>query len=96
MPKPMEILSSIMKPSIKPSWKYISPGALATSGIDLQSDLEELKDHIMFSAKRSAILNTTARDILRRSTVINEGSLSNLRRNIDRKNRYLRLEKILE
>ena len=47
-----------------------------TSGIYSQSDLEELKDHIMFSAERPAILNIMARGIVC-STVINGGSLSN-------------------
>ncbi|KYN17049.1 hypothetical protein ALC57_10686 [Trachymyrmex cornetzi] len=79
MPKPVETLPpTVMKPSTKPSWKYISPGALATSGIYSQTDLEELKDHIMFPAERPAILNTMARGILGHSTVMNGGSLSNL------------------
>ncbi|KYN12084.1 hypothetical protein ALC57_15751 [Trachymyrmex cornetzi] len=81
MPKSVETLpSTVMKPSTKPSWKYkcISPGALATSGIYSQTDLEELKDHIMFPAERPAILNTMARGILGHSTVMNGGSLSNL------------------
>ncbi|KYN05855.1 hypothetical protein ALC62_03208 [Cyphomyrmex costatus] len=79
MPKPVETIPpTVMKPSTKPSWKYISPGALATSGIYSQSDLEELKDHIMFPAERPAILNTVARGILGQTTVLNGGSLSNL------------------
>ncbi|KYN15178.1 hypothetical protein ALC57_12607 [Trachymyrmex cornetzi] len=79
MPKPVETLPpTVMKPSTKPSWKYISPGALATSGIYSQTDLEELKDHIMFPAERPAILNTMTRGILGHSTVMNGGSLSNL------------------
>jgi len=79
MPKPVETVPpTVMRPSTKPSWKYISPGALATSGIYSQSDLEELKDHIMFPAERPAILNTIARGILGQPTVFNGGSLSNL------------------
>jgi len=65
MPKPVETLApTIMKPLTKPTWKYISPGALATSGIYSQEDLEELKDHIMFPAERPAVLNTVARRIM--------------------------------
>ena len=62
MPKPVETVPpTIMQSSTKP-WKYwfdfVNPGALATSGIYSQSDLEEVKDHIMFSAEWPAILNT--------------------------------------
>ena len=67
-----------MKSSKKPPWKYISPEALATSGIYSQSDLEELKDHIMFPAERSVILNTIARGILGQSTVFNGGQHSQI------------------
>ena len=79
MPKPVETLPLIiMKLSTKSLWKYISPGALVTSEIYSQIDLEELKDHIMFPAEWPAILNTMARGILGRSTVINGASLCNL------------------
>jgi len=55
MPKSVETLTpTIIKPLTKPTWKYISPEALATSGIYSQEDLEELKDHIMFPAERPA------------------------------------------
>lgn len=79
MPKPVETLPpTIMKPSTKPSWRYISPGALATSGIYSQNDLDELKDHIMFPAERPAVLNTVARGIMGHSTILHGGSLANL------------------
>lgn len=79
MPKPVETVApTIMKPQTKPTWKYISPGALATSGIYSQSDLEDLKDHIMFPAERPAVLNTVARGVMGRSTHLHGGSLSNL------------------
>jgi len=67
-----------MRHSTKQLWEYVSLGALAISGIYCQFDLEKLKDHIMFLAERPAILNIIARGILRQSTVLNEGSLSNL------------------
>jgi len=82
MPKPT-LSPTIMKPSTKPSWKYI-PGALEyihpfhrTSGIYSQTDLEELKDHIIIPVEQLAILNTMTKGILGRSIVINEGSFSN-------------------
>jgi len=44
-PKLVETLApTIMKPLTRPTWKYINPGALATSGIYSQEDLEEIKD----------------------------------------------------
>jgi len=62
MPKPIETLApTIMRPLTKPTWKYISPRALATSGVYSQEDLEEFKDHIMCFAERLAVLNTMAR-----------------------------------
>jgi len=79
MPKPVETIAlTIMKPSTKSSWRYISPGALATSGIYSQIDLEKLKDHIMFPAERPSLLNTVARSIMGRVSVLHGGSLSYL------------------
>jgi len=97
MPKPVETLApTIIKPLIKPTWKYISLGAFATNGIYSQEDLEELKYHIMFPAERSAVLNTVARGIMGQSTLLYGGSISNL---IDKvsieKNRNFDLTQIL-
>ena len=61
---------------IKPTWKYISPGSLATSGI--YSDLEILQDHIIFSAEWSSVLNIVARGMMGQSGFVNGGSFSNL------------------
>ncbi|KAL6420212.1 hypothetical protein ACFW04_011772 [Cataglyphis niger] len=78
-PKPIDTLPpTIMKPLTKPTWKYVSPGSLATSGIYTETDLEELRDHIMFPAERPAVLNTVARGVMGRSTSLQEGSISNL------------------
>ncbi|KAL6421669.1 hypothetical protein ACFW04_014484 [Cataglyphis niger] len=64
-PKPIDTLPpTIMKPLTKPTWKYVSPGSLATSGIYTETDLEELRDHIMFPAERPAVLNTVARGVM--------------------------------
>lgn len=79
MPRPVEALTpTIMKPLTKPTWKYISPGALATSGIYTQAELDQLRDHIMFPAERPAVLNTVARGVMGQSTSMNGGSISNL------------------
>jgi len=74
-----------MKPLTKPTWKYISPGALATSGIYSQEDLEGLKDHIMFPAERPAVILNTIRRI----------DFQSYRRSLSRKNRNFGLAQIL-
>lgn len=50
-----------IKPLTKLSWRYLAPKSLATSGIYTQQDLDDLRDHIMFPAERSAVLHTIAR-----------------------------------
>jgi len=78
MPKPVETLvPTTTKPLTKPTWKYFSPGALATSGIYSQEDLEELKNHIMFPAERPAVLNTVARGIMGQSKLLYRESIFN-------------------
>ncbi|XP_071577514.1 uncharacterized protein [Temnothorax nylanderi] len=78
-PRPIETLApTVIKPMTKTTWKYTSPGALATSGIYTQKDLEDLKDHIMFPAERPAVLNTVARGVMGESTVLSGGSFANL------------------
>lgn len=79
LPKPVEAMSpTIIKPLTKPTWKYVSPGALATTGIYTQNDLDELRDHIMFPAERPAVLNTVVRGVMGQSTLMHGGSISNL------------------
>lgn len=79
LPKPVEAIPpTIMKPLTKPTWKYVSPGALATSGIYTQNDLDELRDHIMFPAERPAVLNTVVRGVMGQSTIMQGGSIANL------------------
>lgn len=60
----------------KPTWRYISPGALVTS--EIHANLDELKDYIMFSAERLAVLNTVARRVMGQSILLHGGSISNL------------------
>lgn len=79
IPRPVDTLPPItMKPLTKPTWKYISPGSLATSGIYTENDLENLREHIMFPAERPAVLNTLARGVMGHATTLQDGSLSNL------------------
>jgi len=70
MPKPVETIAmTIMKLSTKPSWRHISLGALATSGIYSLNDLEELKEHIIFPAERPSLLNTATCSIMGRVSI---------------------------
>jgi len=78
-PKPVETLPPlVLKPMTKPTWKYLSPGSLATSGIYSDNDLETLRDHIMFPAERPSVLNTVARGMMGQPGSINGGSFLNL------------------
>ena len=52
-----------LKPLTSLSWKYATPGPLAMSGIYSQTDIEKLRDHIMFPAEKPALLNAMARGL---------------------------------
>lgn len=67
-----------IKPLTAPTWTYINPHSLASSGIYTQGDLDELRSHIMFPAERPAILNTIARGMNGLSFNDQSGSISNL------------------
>ncbi|KMQ92400.1 hypothetical protein RF55_7621 [Lasius niger] len=67
-----------IKPLTKLSWKYLAPQSLATSGIYSQDDLDELRDHIMFPAEKSAVLHTIARGFTGQSIPSDTISLQNL------------------
>lgn len=69
---------TVLKPLTQATWNYVSPYSLATSGIYTQTELEELRDHLMFPAERPAILNSVARGITGRHTIMQGGSISNL------------------
>ena len=79
LPNPVESTApAIVKPLTKATWKYTNPSSLATGGIYSQSHLDKLRDHIMFPAEKSIILNSSAREITGHPT-INQGiSLTNL------------------
>jgi len=60
--RPIEVLPPpTIQPLTKPTWRYVSPDSLATSGIYTMDDLNRLKNHIMFPVERPAALNTIAR-----------------------------------
>lgn len=78
-PRPIDTRAPMsIKPLTKPTWKYVSPGSLATTGIYTEADLETLRDHIMFPAERPALLNTVARGIMGQTAILQGGSISNL------------------
>lgn len=61
-PKPMETLSPpVIQPLTHPTWRYINPSSLATSGIYNNEDLDRLRTHIMFPVEKPSTLNTIAR-----------------------------------
>jgi len=45
------------------TWRYLTPGPLAVSGIYSDTDLEKLRNHIMFPAEKPALLNAVARGL---------------------------------
>ncbi|KAK2578446.1 hypothetical protein KPH14_012586 [Odynerus spinipes] len=62
LPNPVETLEpQRLKPMSHPTWKYLTPGSLASSGIYTEKEIEELREHIMFPVEKSAVLNTFAR-----------------------------------
>ena len=78
-PKPVETTAPPqIKPLSKPTWSYTDAGDLATSGIYTQNDLNNIRDHIMFPAERTAVLNTFARTITGHPTLHQGASLMNL------------------
>lgn len=63
-----------IQPLTKPTWRYISPDSLASSGIYTNEDLDRLRDHIMFPMEKPSMLNTIARGAM--GQPIPEGSVS--------------------
>ncbi|EZA59596.1 hypothetical protein X777_00265, partial [Ooceraea biroi] len=60
--RPTETLPPpVIQPLTKPTWKYVSPSSLATSGIYTNEDLDRLRNHIMFPVEKPSMLNTIAR-----------------------------------
>ncbi|XP_072764372.1 uncharacterized protein [Anoplolepis gracilipes] len=67
-----------LHPMTSLSWKYLTPGPLAISGIYTEKDIEKLRDHIMFPAEKPALLNFVARGITGQAVVPGEVSLYSL------------------
>lgn len=90
MPRPVESLPSpTIQPLTQPTWKYVSPSALATSGIYSDEDLDRLRNHIMFPVEKPQTLNILARGVMGQSIPAGSISMMNL---LDEKS----LEKIAE
>lgn len=78
-PKPAESLPPpIIHPLTHPTWKYVSPSSLATSGIYSGEDLDRLRAHIMFPVKKPSILNTIARGAMGQNIPPGNISMMNL------------------
>lgn len=52
-----------LQPMTRITWKYLTPGPLADSGIYSNQDVNRLRDHIMFPAEKPALLNSIARGV---------------------------------
>lgn len=77
--RPIEVLPPpTIQPLTKPGWKYVSPDALATSGIYTEEDLTRLKNHIMFPMEKPSMLNTIAHGAMGGRVPPGTISLSNL------------------
>lgn len=59
-------------------WSYLTPKTLATSGIYTDSELQTLRDHIMFPAEKPAMLNEIARNVVNPDLPLNTISISGL------------------
>lgn len=78
-PKPLESLPPpVIHPLTRPTWKYVSPSSLATSGIYTSEDLDRLRNHIMFPVEKPSMLNTLARGAMGQSIPAGSVSMLNL------------------
>lgn len=77
--RPIETIPPpIIQPLTKPSWKYVSPNALASSGIYTNEDLDRLKNHIMFPVEKPSMLNTLAKGAMGQYVPPGSISMTNL------------------
>ncbi|XP_039315382.1 uncharacterized protein LOC120359965 [Solenopsis invicta] len=67
-----------LKPMAQLTWRYLTPGPLAVSGIYSEKDIERLREHIMFPAEKPAVLNSIARGLTGHSFDPNAVSLYNM------------------
>ena len=79
LPSPTEAITpTIIRPMSKPTWTYINPAELATSGVYNQHDLDQLRERIMFPMERPGLLNDIAREISGHTLDNEESSLNKL------------------
>lgn len=58
LPKPIDAPPpTVLKPQTALTWKYILPKKLAVSGIYPQTDIDNLREHIMFPAEKQAMVH---------------------------------------
>ena len=68
----------ILKPMTKPTWSYINPADLAISGVYSDSDLEQLRDRIMFPMERPGLLNDLVREMRDHPVNFDDSSINKL------------------
>ena len=79
LPKPTQAIAPmILKPMSKPTWSYINPADLAISGIYSDTDLEQLRERIMFPMERPGLLNDLAREMRGHPVNFDDSSISKL------------------
>ena len=62
----------------KPTWSYINPADLAISGIYSDSDLEQLRERIMFPMEGPGLLNDLAREMRGHPVNFDDSSINKL------------------
>ncbi|XP_072745608.1 uncharacterized protein [Anoplolepis gracilipes] len=77
-PQVIQLPSQRLRPMTSLSWKYLTPGPLAISGIYTEKDIEKLRDHIMFPAEKPALLNFIARGMTGQVVILGEVSIYSL------------------
>ncbi|XP_072754310.1 uncharacterized protein [Anoplolepis gracilipes] len=77
-PQVIQLPPQRLRPMTSLSWKYLTPGPLAISGIYTEKDIEKLRDHIMFPAEKPALLNFIARGMTGQAVVPGEVSIYSL------------------
>ena len=79
LPKPTQAIDSmILRPMTKPTWSYINPADLAISGIYSDSDLEQLRERIMFPMEGPGLLNDLAREMRGHPVNFDDSSINKL------------------
>ncbi|XP_072755902.1 uncharacterized protein [Anoplolepis gracilipes] len=77
-PQVIQLPPQRLRPMTSLSWKYLTPGPLAISGIYTEKDIEKLRDHIMFPAEKPALPNFIARGMTGQAVVPGEVSIYSL------------------